>query len=139
MVVRQADSSDLARYSVPFGPSHTAALSGYLPYGAAAARKLEVERKRLMGYATVMLASGVPEPDADPVAIVSALKATARSLRLAGIGNGSWVSAAQGLTGKRALDVLARVLDGELVCDPGITPADIVKAMAIAQLLAPKA
>lgn len=138
VVVRQAGGTDFDRVIVPFAPQHSAALTGYLPYAAVAARKLEVERKKLMGYANVMLAAGVHNPTEDPAVAVEAMKATARNLRGAGIGNGSWVSAAQALTGKRARDLAAQILEGELACDPGVTPADILKAIVLAQLWAPK-
>ncbi len=139
---RQVEVSSVAGRSFgcfeQYGEQHAAALIGYLPYGAAAARKLETERQRLMGYAKVILAAGMGEADADPANAVSAMKAAACELRLAGIGNGSWVSAAQGLTGKRALEVFYLVSDGELPCDPGMTPADIWKAIAVATALTAK-
>lgn len=101
-------------YFAQYGEQHASALIGYLPYGAAAARKLEAERQRLMGYAKVMLAGRMGEADADSVDVVLAMKAAACELRVAGIGNGSWVSAAQGVTGNRALEVFCLVIDGEL-------------------------
>lgn len=126
--------SNFGRFA-QYGDSHTAALIGYLPYTAAAARKLEAERQRLIGYAKVVLAGRFGESDADFADAASYMKAAALELRLSGIGNGSWVSAAQGLTGKRALDVLSLVIDGELPCEPDITPAQICKAISVANAL----
>lgn len=119
----------------PYGKQHAGALMGYLPYSAAAARKLEAERKRLMGYAKVILAGGIDMVDADPVSAISAMKSAAIALRQAGIGNGSWVSSAQGLTGAKTFEVLALVVLGELPCDPDITKRDILMAIGIAKLL----
>lgn len=124
-----------ARYGAfaTYGEHHAAALLGYLPYATAAARKLEGERKRLMGYARVMLA-GITEPhDADKM--MAAMKQEAHRLRDAGIGGGSWLSAAQGLTGKKALDVFQRIIDGELECDAGLTPETIWQAIQIGHVL----
>ncbi len=67
------------------------------------------------------------------------MKSAAQSLRQAGIGNGSWVSAAQGLTGTHASEVFTKVIDGELSCDPGIAPADIWTAIGVAKALTTKA
>lgn len=122
-----------------FGPftaysqQHASALMGYLPYSVAAARKLEGERKRLMGYARVVLAGVSESHDADRM--IAAMKEEAHRLRDAGIGGGSWLSAAQGLTGKKALDVFQRVIDGELECDPGLTPETVWKAIQVGQVL----
>jgi hypothetical protein len=124
-----------ARYGVfaSYGKQHASALFGYLPYSAAAARKLEGERKRLMGYASVMLAGITESQDADKM--VAAMKQEAHRLRDAGIGGGSWLSAAQGLTGKKALDVFQRIIDGELECDAGLTPEAIWQAIQIGHAL----
>ncbi len=123
---------------VQYGEQHAPALIGYLPYGTSAARKLESERQRLMGYAKVILAGVMGKTDADSADAVSAMKAAACELRLAGVGNGSWVSAAQGLTGKRAFDVFCLVIDGELTCEPGISPAEIWMAINVAKALTAK-
>lgn len=123
---------------VAYSDQHAGALVGNLPFSAAAARRLETERRRLNGYAKVMLAGGRDGADADPVGVVSAMKEAAQSLRVAGVGNGSWVSAAQGLTGRRALDVFGLVIDGELPCDPGMTPEDIWRAIGMAMALTAK-
>ncbi len=138
VIVLQAGGTNFDRYILPFGPEHAAALMGYLPYAPAAARKLESERKRLMGYVAVVRAASIDRPADDPAAALAAMKKTARTLRASGIGNGSWVSAVQGLTGKRARDIAARVIDGELACDPGLDPNDILDAMAVAKVLAPE-
>ena len=53
--------------------------------------------------------------DADRLDALSAMKKAAHSMRGRGV-NGSWVSASQGLTGKRALGVFVLVMGGELPC-----------------------
>lgn len=136
VVVRQVGGTDIERFITPFGPAHAPALLGYLPVTATAARKLEADRKKLMGYVSVMLAAGSPESEADAQQAMTDMKAAAHKLRLAGIGNGSWMTAAQGLTGKWAVEMASRVFDGELACDPGIAPADVLKAMLTAKRLA---
>ncbi len=117
----------------PFGPQHGAALTGYLPYTVVAALKLEAERQKMMGYSSVMLAAGVHNPTDTPTILIDAMKTAARNPRASCIGNGSRVSAAKALTGKRAADVAAQILDGEVACDLGITPADVLKALLLAQ------
>lgn len=119
----------------PYGDQHAGALLGYLPYAATAARKLEAERQRFMGYVRVMLAGEAAQVNGDALDVVEAMKTAARNLRLAGFGNGSWVTAAQGLTGNRAHELLGQVIDGDLSCDPGMTQEDIRRAIGAAKTL----
>ena len=122
--------------TVPFSLEHEAALFGYLPYSVAAAKKLEAECRKLFGYAGVLLAGERAGGPIESGAALEAMKAAARDLRDTGVGNGSWVSAAQGLTGKRALELAARVMDGELSPGQGMTPADLLKALNLAKKFA---
>lgn len=111
-----------------FGEALRSALLGYLPYSAAAARKLEAERLKTMRYAVAVL--GTFDADGSD-AIVESAHAAAVALHRQ-YGGGSVVSAAQYLTGKRAAHVIERVLDGELACSDGLTPASLVRAAVIA-------
>lgn len=112
----------------PFGEALRSALLGYLPYSAAAARKLEAERLKTMRYAAAVL--GTFDSVGSDAIVESAQAATVALQRH--YGGGSVVSAAQYLTGKRAAHVIDRVLDGELGCSDGLTPASLVRAALIA-------
>lgn len=105
-----------------------AALLGYLPYGETKKRKLELRRLKLMHYAKAVLAV---YHAADQAGAETASRTATSDLRKL-YGGGSVISAMQYLAGKDAADVLARVLDGELVCDEGQTPERLVQAVSIA-------
>lgn len=112
---RQMAVSDLSMTDpgcfVLFDERLVVALQGYLPYAAAAAKKLEALREKTMRYASIVLAP-------------------ARSPEL--------ISAAQFMTGKKAQDITTRVLDGELVCTSGLTPDRLVLAGVRAEELVSK-
>lgn len=115
------------------GPDH-AALLGYLPYSAAAAHGMTADVGKTMAFAGAVLSvfgadvSGRPEDAALEVH---------RSMK-AKFGGGSVVSAAQFLCGRKAHDVLCRVLEGEIECSGGLTRAGLIEAFILARLVVGK-
>lgn len=105
-----------------------AALSGYLPYAPAAAKAMAIEVDKTMQYASAVLAVLGPDCAIEPGL---AARTVAQGLR-SQFGGGSVVSAAQFLTGRKAYDVLSRVLEGEVPCAPGMSQHRLVLAFAIA-------
>jgi hypothetical protein len=118
---------DIASFKL-FSQELHGALLRYLPYSAAANRKLEAERLKAMRYASSVLVANAAYNDKE---LLAATRAEVSKLREHYKG-GSIVSAAQYLTGKRAEDVIKRVLDGELSCDEGMTPERLVDAARVA-------
>jgi hypothetical protein len=107
-----------------FSQEQHEALHGYLPYSAAATRKLEAERLKTMRYANVILTAIAANDDTDFLAVTRTEVSKLRELYK----GGSIVSAAQYLTGKRAGNIIERVLDDELNCDEGMSPERLIKA-----------
>jgi hypothetical protein len=121
-------SLDQPEHFKMFSETQRPALLGYLPYNVAAASKLEAERVKTMLYAIALLTFAEAETkEAKEAAAKQAAKELARHF-----GGGSVISAAQYLVGARAMDVLARVLDGELACDSGMTAAELLEAIVLA-------
>lgn len=109
-----------------YNDTMVAALEGYLPASVAAARKLDAEREKLMRYAMAVLKTAAAAKDG-PAATLEAERQANQEIR-AYFGGGSVVSAAQYMTGKRATDLIARVLDGEIACDSDLSPERLVFA-----------
>lgn len=112
------------------GPDHPALL-GYLPYAAAAAHGMAADVAKTMTFAGAVLSvfgSDVPGRPED------AAKELHRSMK-AKFGGGSVVSAAQFLCGRRAHDVLWRVIEGEIECSSGLTSAGLTEAFILARLV----
>ena len=105
---------------------------------ASAARKLETEHKKLVGYASVMLVDSRTGPLTHAIDRVPAMRAAAHALQTEGIGSGSWVAAAQGLTGQRALNLLDMMKRGKLAGEPEMQPSEFERAIAIARIVAPR-
>lgn len=116
--------------SALFQESMRPALLGYLPYSAAAARKLEIERDKTVQYAKAILQLLDIE---DERRVAAAAKEISKSLTER-FGGGSVTSAAAYLSGKKAADIIARLLDGEMACDDGLMPLDVVRAASFAQV-----
>lgn len=115
---------------VPFTDSLRPALLGYLPYSTAAARKLEIEREKTVQYAKAILQVLDVE---DERMIPAAAKQVSKSL-MDRFGGGSPAAAAAYLGGKKAAYIIARLLDGELECDDGLTPQDVLRAALSANI-----
>jgi hypothetical protein len=114
---------------------HAPALAGYLANSVAKERQIEVDRQRLMGYARVVLAGALHIEPLDRERSLQSMKLEARNLRQRGIGNGSWISAAQGLCGKNAMATFALLLDGEIACDQDLTLELVYMAISQAHTL----
>lgn len=130
IVVVQAPSGAEGAIHGVNGTDH-AALLGYLPYAAAAARCMDADVDKTMSFAGAVLSvfgagvSGSPE---------DAAKELHRSMKVK-FGGGSVVSAAQFLCGRRAHDVLCRVLEGEIECSSGLSRAGLIEAFILARLV----
>jgi len=129
---RKVNVSSLGRQEAtgfkPFEAKHQPALVGYLPYGSAAASKIEAERVKTMRYASAVfnVMNASENEDVHDLCKTETLKI--RSY----FKGGSLVSASQYLTGKRAIDIAERVFDGELECDEGMSPEKLMFAMRMA-------
>lgn len=130
--VVEATSHDLG-YIHGVSGSHHAALLGYLPYAAAAANGMVADIQKTMVYASAVLSIfGSDSPSSPPV---EGAKIIHRSMKQQ-FGGGSVVSAAQFLCGRKAHDVLCRVLDEEIECAHGVaTRDDLIRAFILAKLV----
>lgn len=129
--VVEATSHDLG-YIHGVNGSHHAALLGYLPYAAAAANGMVADIQKTMVYASAVLSIFGSDAPGSPLEVAKPIHQSMKQQ----FGGGSVVSAAQFLCGRKAHDVLCRVLDEEIDCAHGVaTRDDLIRAFILAKLV----